>query len=69
LENGDKCAKLYFETVLLNTHTLFLIYMSEHIEGRRTICAKVLPVLITTRLQYSHIVISIMLQVIEDTSV
>ena len=61
--------KTYFETVLLNTHTLFLIYMSEHIGGRRTICAKELPVLLTTRLQYSHIVISIILQVIEEGGV
>jgi hypothetical protein len=50
LENVNKCAKLYFETVLLNTHTLFLFYMSEHIEGRRTMCAIELPVLLTTRL-------------------
>jgi len=43
--------------------------MSEHIEGRRTICAKELPVLLTTLLQYSHIVMSIILQVIENRSV
>jgi hypothetical protein len=43
--------------------------MSEHIEGGRTICAKELPVLLTTRLQYSYIVKSITLQVIEVSSV